>query len=158
MNSVDLLRKENLCKEDVVMFCKVRQNSLKMMSELLPTLSEDVMNHSKDEEVFIFFNNLLDDYLVYMMIYIAIRAGDWSLRLTSLKMMAERFVTSGATLYQWIVIRHLADLSSTFPEGILDVFQQGGWVSVLKRCTNGLARDEFHEMTASKDFQLLIPN
>ena len=38
MNSIDLLLKEN-----VVRFCKERPNSLKMMSELLSTLSEDVM-------------------------------------------------------------------------------------------------------------------
>ena len=72
--------------------------------------------------------------------------------------MAERFVTSGATLYQWIVLRHLADLSSIFPKHLMDYFMEGGWVSTLKDGQMvSLARDEFHERTASTNIQLIMP-
>ena len=92
------------------------------------------------------------------MLYIVIRSGDWSLRLTSLKMMAERFVVSGATLYQWLVIRYLAGLYVPYPRDIIDYFEHGGWVSALKKGQMvSLARDEFHERTASKDIQLFMP-
>ena len=73
-------------------------------------------------------------------------------------MMANRFVLSGATLYQRMTLRHLADVG-LFPPYILDFLDaQKGWVSALRDgYMVGLARDEFHERTASKDIQLIMP-
>ena len=132
INSIQLLHVEKLSEDDIKKFCEQRQRSYTILEEALPLLNDELNTHAKEDEVFTFFKNVLDDLMVYMMLYISIRSGDWSLRLTSLKMMAERFVTSGATLYQWIVLRHLADLVSIFPSHPLDFFEKGGWVSALK--------------------------
>ena len=63
---------------------------------------------------------------------------DWSLRLTSLNMVAERFVVSGGTLHQWLVIRHLADLYTSYPRDIIDYFEHGGLGQRSKRGSNGV--------------------
>ena len=64
--------------------------------------------------------NFLDDIQICMiyMIHDIHGSGDWIMRQSSLKMMAEKFVVFCATLYQWLVLRHLADLSSSY---LLDV-------------------------------------
>ena len=108
--------------------------------------------------MFHLFQNFMDDIVPYYMMYISIRSGDWTMRQTSLKMMAERFVVSGATLYQWLVLRHLADLGSSYPSDIIKFYMDGRWVSALQDSQMAtLARDEFHGRTASKDIQLMMP-
>ena len=80
------------------------------------------------------------------------------MRITSLKMMAERFVVSSTTMYQWLVLPHLADLNTLFPADAIQYFEREGWDSAMKKVKmHTLARDEFHEGTASKDIQLIIP-
>ena len=57
-------------------------------------------------------------------------------------MMIERFVVSGATLYQWLSLCHLADLQPTYPSDIIEFYEKGGGVSVLRdSCMATLARD-----------------
>ena len=70
--------------------------------------------------------------------------------------MAERFVVSGATMYQSILLRHFADIAS-YPADA-KVFIENNWVRVLKDGkVVGLSEDEFHERTASLDLQLIVP-
>ena len=72
-------------------------------------------------------------------------------------MMAPRLIRSGAVTYKWLVLRHLADIKSC-PSKMIERMRTGGWVSALqdgKGVTLGC--DKFHERTASKDIQLILP-
>ena len=64
---------------------------------------------------------------------------------------------SGTAMYKWLIIRHLADIK-TFEKNILEILRAGGWVSCLKEGKGVcLARDEYHERTASKDIKFAMP-
>ena len=53
--------------------------------------------------------------------------------------------------------RHLADVQS-YPETVIKRLVLGAWISTLKDGKGvSLARDEFHEKTASKDIQMVMP-
>ena len=89
-------------------------------------------NGAANDDQFALFQTAIDDFSAYVAMYIAIRTGDWTLRLAAIKMMVCRFVRLGAMLYKWLSTRHLADLASTYPEEILKQMKCGGWVSALK--------------------------
>ena len=77
--------------------------------------------------------------------------------MSAIKMMTKIFTRSGSHLYKWLTLRHLADCSS-YPENVLDRLKSGAWVSALKDGKGvTLATDEYHERTASKDIQLVLP-
>ena len=115
------------------------------------------IGYSSDDQ-FAFFSNAMNDFLAYIAVYIAIRTGDWNLRIAGIKMMAKRFVRSGAVLYQWLVLQHLADITTSYPSRILDRLKAGAWVSALKDGRGvTLTSDEYQERTASLQIQLCVP-
>ena len=60
-------------------------------------------------------------------------------------------------LYKWLVLPHLADIK-TYPKNKLKRLEAGAWVGAFKDGKRvALARDEFHERTASNDIQLVMP-
>ena len=63
--------------------------------------------------------------------FIAIRAGNWSLRIAFLKMMTARFVRSAAHTYKWLVLQHLADVHS-YPDSILKRLELGALITTLQ--------------------------
>ena len=55
------------------------------------------------------------------------------------------------------MLRHLADIT-TYPANIKSRLKAGAWVSALKDGRGvTLARDEYHEWTASLDIQVILP-
>ena len=58
--------------------------------------------------MFKLFSNALDDFSAYRLMYISIRTRNWDKRTTSMKMMLERIVVSGAFTYQKLLTKHLA--------------------------------------------------
>ena len=112
-------------------------------------------NGYKGDDQFSLFTNMLKDFHAYYAMFIAIKIGNWSLRIASLKMMT-RFVRSGAHNYNWLVLRHLADVDS-YPDSILKHLELGAWVSTLQDGQGvSLARDKFYERPARKDIQLVM--
>ena len=113
-------------------------------------------NGYKENNQFALFSNMLKDFHAYYAMVIAIRTGNWSLRIASLKMITTRFVQSGAHTYKWLLLWDLANVHG-YPDSILKNLELGAWVSTLQdRQGVSLARDEFHERTASKDIQLVM--
>ena len=89
--------------------------------------------------------------------YIAIRSSSLELRISALKMMAQRFMRSGAVTYKWLALRHLSDIK-IYPSKMLKRMRSGGWVSALQDGKGvTLACNEFHEQKVSKDIQLILP-
>lgn len=71
--------------------------------------------------------------LVYVALFIAIRNGDWVLRMTALKLMAAVYSAFDRPIYQRLVPQHLADLLC-FPAPVLQHLQKG---AISVRLTKG---------------------
>ena len=67
---------------------------------------------------------VLEDVLTYVGLFLAIRGGDWQLRMTCLKLMAPIFTAFDHNTYQKLISQHVADVLSK-PLQILTMFQQG---------------------------------
>ena len=156
-NTASILRCEKLTEKKIEQFVEHYKSMNTLMNNFYPNYKRYVEDGRKADDQFALFMTALDDFHPYIACYISIRTGDWKLRIASIKMMATRFVLSGAVNYKWWVMRHLADVK-TYPKGIKDRLEAGSWVSCLKdgkgKC---LARDEYHERTASKDIKFEMP-
>ena len=94
--------------------------------------------------------------LAYVALFVAIRNGDWLLRLAAIKLMAAVFHAFDRPIYQRIVPRHLADLLC-FPPQVLHHLQKGA-MSVRLTKSNGraVALDEAHEMKINRDAKFAV--
>ncbi|XP_078589268.1 uncharacterized protein LOC144869676 isoform X2 [Branchiostoma floridae x Branchiostoma japonicum] len=104
------------------------------------------------DEVFLFWHRFIhDDFMAYISLYIAIRSGNWNLRLYSYKKMAPLFHAFDHVIYSRIIPLHLSDLLSC-PGHILKYFQEGGFVTSISSVNySNVALDEGHEMLINRD-------
>ena len=99
---------------------------------------------------------VFQDAMAYIGLFLAIRSGDWQLRVASMKSMAAVFTAFDHPNYQKLISQHLVDLH-TMPAPILTMFQQGAFVvSILGRPWHSVAIDESHEMLINKDCKTSI--
>ena len=83
--------------------------------------------------------------MIYIGFYFAVRSGNWELRNSSLRVLAELFFAYSRDKYEVLVINSISD-SITYPKDILDHFLNGEWtVSVKGRPFHNQALDEAHE-------------
>ncbi len=89
---------------------------------------------------------VFEDAMAYIGLFLAIRSGNWNLRMASMKKMASIFTAFDHQTYQRIISRHIADLIE-MPTTILAMYQQGAFVvSVNGTPWHSVAIDESHEM------------
>ena len=99
---------------------------------------------------------IFKDALAYIGLYLAIRSGDWDLRMVSIKMMAPIFSAFDHSTYQNLIAQNLADIQS-LPQAVLNAFKMGGFVvSITGRAWHSVAVDEAHEMCINKDCKTSI--
>ena len=58
-----------------------------MMYECLDKINKYASAKSDQDKVFKLFKNAIEDWLVYMLLYIAIRSGDWTMRITGYRLI-----------------------------------------------------------------------
>ena len=93
---------------------------------------------------------VFQDAMSYVGLFLAIRGGDWNLRVGYLKEMAPLFTAYDHQTYQKLIAQHIADISS-MPSQLLTMFQQGAFtVSIKGRSWHSVAIDEAHEMLINK--------
>ncbi|XP_035680555.1 uncharacterized protein LOC118418656 isoform X2 [Branchiostoma floridae] len=109
------------------------------------------------DEVFLFWHRFVhDDFMAYISLFIAIRSGNWNLRLYSYKMMAPLFHAFDHVIYSRIIPLHLCDILSC-PDHILRYFQEGGFVTSINSVNySNVALDESHEMLINRDTKEVI--
>ena len=88
-------------------------------------LSDFEKNSCANDDQFALFFDIIEDFLPYYSMYMAIRSSNWELRISALKMMAPRFMRSGAVTYKWLVLRHLADIKS-YPSKMIERIRSCG--------------------------------
>ena len=99
---------------------------------------------------------IFEDGLAYIGLFLAIRSGNWELRLASIKLMAPVFTAFDHQTYRKLIAQYLADLC-TFPDEMMSIFKQGGFVvSLSGKQWHSVAVDEAHEMKINKECKMSI--
>ena len=97
-----------------------------------------------------------DDYvslnaLSYIALFAAIRSGNWTLRLASIKLMAPIFSAFDRPTYRKLLPQHLADCL-LLPNSIQEQFAKGGFVvSITGQAWHSVGIDEAHKMLVNRD-------
>ncbi len=99
---------------------------------------------------------ILEDAMAYMGLFLALRSGDWHLRMASLKLMAPVFTAFDHPNYQKLISQHLGDVLC-MPSALVTAFQQGAFVvSISGKNWHSVAIDEAHEMLINKECKTSI--
>ena len=99
---------------------------------------------------------VFEDVMAYISLHLAIRSGNWDLRVASVKSMAAVFTAFDHITYQKLITQHLEDIA-TMPAPILTMFRQGAFVvSITGRPWHSVGIDEGHEMLINKDCKTSI--
>ena len=99
---------------------------------------------------------VLSDCFCYIQLYLAIRDGNWSLRLSAIKAMAPLFAAFDQSIYMQIIPHHLNEICN-YPKPILQCLQMGGFtVSLTGQNWNRIGFDEAHEIKINKDLKSAI--
>ena len=86
------------------------------------------------------------DALAYVGLFLALRSGDWQLRMISIKLMAPLSVAFDHSTYQKLISNHIHDLLN-LPDSMLLMLSQGAFVvNICGREWHSVGIDEAHEM------------
>lgn len=94
---------------------------------------------------------VFQDAMAYISLSLAIRSGDWNLRMASIKSMSAVFTAFDHPNYQKLISQHLINVQN-MPGPIIAMFKQGAFaVSITGKPWHSVAIDECHEMLINKD-------
>ena len=103
------------------------------------------LTNTSTSEVCRFWSQMMIYIHAYIGFYFAVRSGNWELRNSSLRVLAELFFAYSRDKYELLVVNSISD-SITYPKEILEYFLNGEWtVSVKGRPFHNQALDEAHE-------------
>ena len=94
---------------------------------------------------------VFQDCLAYLGLFLAIRTGNWHLRMASMKQMAALFTAFDRPCYEKLIAQHIHDICKC-PTPVLNALQRGGFsISFRGMHAHNVAIDEAHEMAINKD-------
>ena len=141
---------------------KDQDSALRNLMEMLSVLSDKYEDFQEDFTTFLREESSKDrtkqfwcqfvfqDCYAYVCLYMAIRSGNWDLRMGAIKSMAALFTAFDRPKYQKLIPQHIVDLL-TIPE-VLSHLKKGGFtVSIRGRAGHSVGIDEAHEMCINKD-------
>ena len=79
---IEILKHPGLSELQVKKYSLQRERIFNTLYDSMSSLNHVISVCVGNDEVFAFFENTIDDFVVYMMLYISIRSGNWSLRIT----------------------------------------------------------------------------
>ena len=104
----------------------------------------------------LWFQYITTHCLTYIALFIAIRNGDWVLRMAAIKSMTAVFSALDRLIYQRLIPQHLADLLC-FPKEVMQHFQKGAFtVHLFQGNRHAVGLDEVHEMKINKDAKFSV--
>ena len=99
---------------------------------------------------------VLQDGLAYVGMYLAIRGGNWNLRLACMKLMVPLFCAYDHMTYKRLISRQICDVLN-LPTTILQSLSEGGFVaSITGAQWHSVAIDEAHEMLINKSCKMSV--
>lgn len=119
--------------------------------------SEFMSTNMEKDETFKFWGQfVLKDCFAYVSLYLAIRTGNWKLRVAAMKSMAPLFTAYDRQKYQKLLPQHIVDML-TIPTDTLSKLESGGFTVSLKgRPCHSVGVDEAHEMCINKNCKEFI--
>lgn len=94
------------------------------------------------------------DGMVYVLFFVAVRTGNWQLRIAALKMMAPLFHAFDRSTYMRLVPRHLGEVLG-MDRSLLSHLAAGGFVASISGTPNrSVGHDENHEMMINKEIKM----
>ena len=138
-----------------------QENAHRNLNEMIDTIEEvyafrnfeSYMNSEAKQNPTLKFwlQFLLKDCLAYLALYLAMRSGNWVLRMAALKQMGPLFTAYDRQKYSKLIPLHIQEMFS-LPTDILAHLQEGKFtVSILGRACHSIGIDEGHEMCINKD-------
>ena len=129
-------------------------------STILPTyepFKDFIRNMARSDETWRFWvQYVFVDAMAYVSLFLAMRSGDWHLRMSSIKNMAPLFTAFDHQTYQKLISNHISDLLS-LPKSVLLMFEQGAFVvNIRGRSWHSVGMDEAHEMLINKQCKTSI--
>ena len=137
-----------------------KQELLLMQLKDLKQEFENFRNvQSQHDETFRFWDSFIHrDCAYYIGLWLAIRSGNWDLRMSCLKHMLPLFSVTDHHNYARILPKHFSTVD-TMPDDVLHNLKMGGFVVSLKGTPfASLALDEAHESTINRDVKMSITN
>jgi hypothetical protein len=105
---------------------------------------------SMDDTWRFWVNFISHEYTNYSGLWLAMRSGNWQLRMTSIKWLAPLFYIFDRQNYRELILHHLAAIAA-YPRSVIRHFEQGGFVVSLSGTKyRSVALDEAHEMVINK--------
>jgi hypothetical protein len=142
---------------DVSEFLTKQKNLEEQIEDFESEFTEfrNIMNQK--DKTFKFWDGFVHKQVfAYIGLWIAVRSGNWDLRLGCLKSLAPLFHAFDRQNYAKIVVQHLADVAR-MPPLILEFMRNGGFtISLSGTPYASVALDEAHEMTINKDMKSVI--
>lgn len=121
------------------------------LSEKYNEFTKFMSTSMKKDQTFKFWGQFVfEDCFSYAALYLAIRTGNWRLRMAAIKSMAALFSAYDRQKYQKLIPQHIVDLM-TIPSDTLAHLENGGFTVSLKgRPCHSIGVDEAHEMCTNK--------
>ena len=99
---------------------------------------------------------VFEDCMPYIALFIAIRSGNWHLRMAALKQMAANFTAFDHPIYQKLITNHIQDVLH-MPHELLEYLKTGGFtVSISGHTFHSVGLDESHEMLINKQVKQAV--
>lgn len=128
-------------------FMKVLNERLAgMNTSCFQQLKSFIQRQAKADDTWRFWAQFVfQDGIAYIGLFLAIRSGDWNLRMACMKQMAPIFTAFDHPTYQRLIARHINDVLC-MPQPLLTMLQQGGFVvSISGWPWHSVGIDEAHE-------------
>ena len=124
---------------------------LKQTETFFPEFDKFIQKMATKDDTWKFWSQFVFvDAMAYVSLYLAMRSGDWDLRMASMKTMAPLFTAFDHTTYQKLISNHVYDLLN-LPRSVLLMFTQGAFVvNISGREWHSVGIDEAHEMLINR--------
>ena len=146
---------------------ELQESALRNLKEMLGEISDKskdmcrfrifVDTHSKQNQTLRFWSQFLSqDCLAYIALFLAIRSGNWNLRIAAFKLMAPLFTEFDRPKYSKLIPHHFLGMH-TIPDMVLAHLKRGGFtVSILGRACHSIGVNEAHKMCINRECKEFI--
>ena len=156
LHVINILSNSNAAFKETISKIEATNNG-EYVDAAVEQFSKLILANSTKDANWTFWKQFLEaDMLSYIALFFAVRSGNWTLRVGTLKTMAPLFAALDRQTYRKLIPQHIADCL-LLPPYILEAFTKGHFVvSISGKAWHSVAIDEAHEMLINKDLKTSI--